>query len=290
MIGADRMSPDANRGSGMNSINTNIGAMIALRNLNAINAELQTTQNRISTGLKVASAKDDGATWAIAQQQRSTVSSLDAVKMSLSRNSSVIDVALTAGESISDLLTQLRERALEASDTSIDSTARSALNADFVAIRNQITKTLANAGFNGINLLNGSKTSIAALANAEGTSRLTVDAQNMSLGGAIVTLSANASFTTATAAANLLSALDDSINNVSIALGRLGTSSKSLDTHLTFIGKLQDTITAGIGRLVDADMAKESARLQSLQVRQQLAIQMLSISAQSQSWVLSLFR
>lgn len=290
MIGADRMSPDENRGSGMNSINTNIGAMIALQNLNAINAALQTTQNRISTGLKVASAKDDGATWAIAQQQRSTVSSLDAVKESLSRNSSVIDVALTAGESVSDLLTQLRERALEASDTSIDSTARRALNDDFIAIRNQITKTLANAGFNGINLLNGSKTSIAALANAEGTSRLTVDAQNMSLGGAIVTLSANASFTTATAAANLLSALDTSINNVSIALGRLGTSSKSLDTHLTFIGKLQDTITAGIGRLVDADMAKESARLQSLQVRQQLAIQMLSISAQSQSWVLSLFR
>lgn len=274
----------------MNSINTNIGAMIALQNLNAINAELQTTQNRISTGLKVASAKDDGATWAIAQQQRSTVSSLDAVKESLSRNSSVIDVALTAGESVSDLLTQLRERALEASDTSLDSTARSALNDDFIAIRNQITKTLANAGFNGINLLNGSKSSIAALANAEGTSRLTVEAQNMSLGGTIVTLSANAALSSATAATDLLSTLDASINNVSIALGRLGTSSKSLDTHLTFIGKLQDTITAGIGRLVDADLAKESARLQSLQVRQQLAIQMLSISAQSQSWVLSLFR
>ena len=274
----------------MNSINTNIGAMIALQNLNAINAELQTTQNRISTGLKVASAKDDGATWAIAQQQRSTVSSLDAVKESLSRNSSVIDVALTAGESVSDLLTQLRERALEASDTSLDSTARSALNDDFIAIRNQITKTLANAGFNGINLLNGSKSSIAALANAEGTSRLTVDAQNMSLGGTIVTLSANAALSSATAATDLLSTLDASINNVSIALGRLGTSSKSLDTHLTFIGKLQDTITAGIGRLVDADLAKESARLQALQVRQQLAIQMLSISAQSQSWVLSLFR
>jgi len=274
----------------MNSINTNIGAMIALQNLNAINAELQTTQNRISTGLKVASAKDDGATWAIAQQQRSTVSSLDAVKESLSRNSSVIDVALTAGESVSDLLTQLRERALEASDTSLDSTARRALNDDFIALRNQITKTLANAGFNGINLLDGSRSSIAALANAEGTSRLTISAQNMSLGGAIVTLSANASFTTATAAADLLSALDASINNVSIALGRLGTSSKSLDTHLTFIGKLQDTITAGIGRLVDADMAKESARLQALLTKQQLAVQMLSISAQSQSWILNLFR
>ena len=266
------------------------GSTYALQNLNAINKDLQTTQNRISTGLKVASAKDDGATWAIAQQQRATVSSLDAVKQSLSRNSSVVDVALTAGESVSDLLSQLRDKALEASDTSLDSTARSALNNDFVALRNQITKTLANAGFNGINLLDGSKTSIAALANAEGTSRLTVPAQNMSLGGSIVTLTANAGFTTGTAAGNLLSILDASINNVSSALGRLGTSSKSLDTHLTFIGKLQDTITVGIGNLVDADLAKESARLQSLQVRQQLAIQMLSISAQSQSWVLSLFR
>jgi len=274
----------------MNSINTNIGAMIALQNLNAINKDLQTTQNRISTGLKVASAKDDGATWAIAQKQRSTVSSLDAVKESLSRNSSVVDVALTAGESVSDLLSQLRDKALEASDTSLDSTAREALKNDFVAIRNQITKTLANAGFNGINLLNGSKSSIAALANAEGTSRLTVAAQNMSLGGSIVTLAANADFSTASSAASLLSTLDSSINNVSAALARLGTSSKALDTHLTFIGKLQDTITVGIGNLVDADMAKESARLQSLQVRQQLAIQMLSISAQSQSWVLSLFR
>ncbi len=274
----------------MNSINTNIGAMVALQNLNAINKDLQTTQNRISTGLKVASAKDDGATWAIAQSQRSTVSSLDAVKESLSRNSSVIDVAMTAGESVSDLLSQLRDKALEASDTSLDSTARNALKDDFVAIRNQITMTLANAGFNGINLLNGSRSSIAALANADGTSRLTVDAQNMSLGGSIVTLGASASFSTASSAATLLSSLDSSINNVSAALARLGTSSKSLDTHLTFIGKLQDTITAGIGNLVDADMAKESARLQSLQVRQQLAIQMLSISAQSQSWVLGLFR
>lgn len=274
----------------MNSINTNIGAMVALRNLNAINADLQTTQNRISTGLRVASAKDDGAAWAIAQQQRSTVSSLDAVKQSLSRNSSVVDVALTAGESVSDLLTQLRDRALEASDTSLDSTARSALNNDFIALRNQITKTLANAGFNGINLLNGSRSSIAALANAEGTSRMTVDAQNLSLGGAIVTLSANAALSSATAAGSLLSFLDASINNVSVALARLGTASKSLDRHQTFIGKLQDKITEGIGNLVDADLAKESARLQSLQVRQQLAIQMLSISSQSQSWVLSLFR
>jgi flagellin len=274
----------------MSSINTNVGAMIALQNLNAINSQLMTTQNRISTGLKVASAKDDPATWAIAQRQRSEVNALDAVKGSLSRTSSVIDVALSAGESISDMLSELKEKALAASDTSLDTTARNALKEDFVSIRNQITKSLQNAGFNGINLLDGSKSAITALANSSGTSRMTVSGQNMSLGGLIITLSAAATFTTATAAQNLIATIDSSINNVSAALSKLGTSSKSIDRHQTFVGKLQDTMTEGIGRLVDADMAVEAARLQSLQIKQQLAVQSLSLANQSQSWVLSLFR
>ncbi len=274
----------------MTSINTNTGAMIALQNLNAINADLASTQNRISTGFKVGSAKDNGAVWAIAQNQRSQVSSLDAVKDSLSRTSSVIDVALAAGSSISDLLSDLRQKALEASDSSLDTTARNALNADFVSIRDQITKTLSNASFNGINLVNGSRASTSALANAQGTSRMTVAAQNLSLGGTIVTIGASASFASATSAANLLSSLDSSINNVSLALAHLGTSSKQLDMHATFVGKLQDTIEAGIGNMVDADMAKESARLQSLQIKQQLAVQALSIANQSSSYILKLFQ
>ncbi len=274
----------------MVSINTNIGAMIALQNLNAINAQLATTQARISTGLKVSSAKDDGAKWAIAQSERANVSSLDAVKESLSRNSSVVDIAMTAGESVSDLLSQLREKALEASDTSLDTTSRNALQSDFISIRNQITKTLSNASFNGINLLDGSKSSISALANAQGTSRMTVAGENMSLGGSIITLAATAAFSSATSATNLLSTLDSSINNVSAALAKLGTSSKMLDSHMAFIGKLQDTLTASIGNLVDADLAEESTRLQALQVRQQLAIQTLSIANQSSAYILNLFR
>ncbi len=274
----------------MSSINTNTGAMIALQNLNAISAQMQTTQNRISTGLKVASAKDDGATWAIAQNERSQVSSLDAVQTSLSRTSSAIDVAMTAGESVSDLLSQMRDKALAASDTSLDTTSRIALQNDFVALRKQITQTLNTAGFNGINLLNGSKTSISALADATGQNRMTVAAQNMSLGGSIVTLTAGATFASATDASNLLSSLDASINNVSSALSSLGTSSKAIGTHTTYIGKLQDTLTASIGNLVDADMARESANLQSLQVKQQLAIQALSIANQSSSYLLQLFK
>jgi flagellin len=274
----------------VNSVNTNVGAMIALQNLNKTNTDLQTTQNRINTGLKVGSAKDDGAAFAIAQSQRSTVSSLDAVKDSLSRATSVVDVASSAGESVSDMLTQLKEKALAASDTSLDSTSRSALKADFDSIRDQITKTLTNASFNGINLVDGSQTSVTALANADGSSVLTVAAQNLSLGGSIVTLASDASFATASSAGALLSTLDSSINSVSAALAKLGTSSKAVDNHLEFVGKLQDSITAGIGNLVDADLAKESAKLQALQTKQQLGIQALSIANQSTSTVLSLFR
>lgn len=273
----------------MNSINTNVGAMVALRNLNAISAELIATQNRISTGLKVASARDDGSTWAIAQMQRSKLSSLDVVKESLSRNASVVDVALTAGENISDMLSELREKALEASDTSLNTASRNALKSDFDAIRNQITRALKNAGFNGINLLDGSRSSIAALANAEGTDHLTVKAQNLSLGGGIITLSAMATFSSAASAQSLIGTLEASINNVTGALARLGTSAQSLDRHNIFIGKLQDTMEASIGRLVDADMAKESTKLQALQVKQQLAIQTLAIANRSQNYLLQLF-
>ncbi len=274
----------------MNSINTNIGAMIALQNLNSINADLMTTQNRVSTGLKVASAKDDPSAWAIAQSERSQVSSLDAVKDSLSRSSSAIDVAMTAGESISDLLSQLKEKALEASDTSLDTTSRQALNTDFIAIRKQITQTLANADFNGINLLDGSRSSISALAGVDASNRMTVAAHNLSLGGTIITLSANAGFATATSASALLSSLTASINNVSSALASFGTSSKALDSQQTFVGKLQDSLNGAIGDLVDADMARESANLQALQVKQQLAIQALSIANQSSSYLLKLFQ
>ncbi len=274
----------------MQSVNTNVGAMIALQNLNSTSSQLQATQQIISTGLKVGSAKDDGATYAIAQSQRATVSSLDAVKDSLNRGSSVVDVAMSAGDSVTDLLTQMKEKALAASDTSLDSTSRSAMATDFNSLRDQITKTLSNASFNGINIIDGTNSSISALANSSGSSTITVAGENMSLGGSIVTVASASTFASATSASNLLTTLDTSINNVSAALAKLGTASTALSNHQTFVGKLQDSLNAGIGNLVDADMAQESAKLQALQTKQQLGVQALSIANQSTSTVLSLFR
>ena len=274
----------------MNSVNTNVGAMIALQNLQVTNNELTQVQSRINTGKKVSSAKDNGAVWAIAQGQRAEIGALNAVKDSLQRGQSAVDVSLAAGESVSDLLVQLKEKALAATDTSLTSSARSALNEDFKSIRDQIATVVSNAAFNGVNLLDGSSTGgFAALANVSG-STITVDSQDMSLSGSVVTLGATDQINTASAATASLALVAASIDNVGASLAKLGTGSNSLGTHLTFVGKLQDTLEAGVGNLVDADLAKESARLQSLQTKQQLGVQALSIANSSTSILLGLFR
>ncbi len=272
------------------SVNTNVGAMVALQNLNSTNMALQQTQTRINTGLKISSAKDNGAIWAMAQNQRATISSLDAVKDSLNRGSSIIDVASSAGASISDLLTQMKAKALAASDASLDTTSRAALNEDFKALRDQISTVIDNADFNGANLLKSGAADLQSLANADGTSYITAKAQDMTLGGSNVTLTAAASFSSATTALALISVVTTSLTNVNAALARLGTASKEFDTHKTFVSSLQDSLTAGVGNLVDADLAKESANLQALQTKQQLGIQALSIANQAPQSIMSLFR
>ena len=275
----------------LNSVNTNSGALIALQNLQSTNAELATTQSRINTGKKVNSAKDNGAVWATAQGQRAEVSALNAVKDSLSRGSSAVDVSIAAGESVSDLLIQLKEKALSATDKSLTTSARSALNEDFKAIRDQITTVVTNAKFNGVNLLDNSTGTAGykALSNTAG-STIKVAGENLSLGGANVTVAAPTTIGTSTLATTALGLVNASIDKVSASLARLGTGSKSLETHSTFVGKLSDALESGIGNLVDADLAKESARLQSLQTKQQLGVQALSIANSSSSILLGLFR
>jgi len=274
----------------MFSVNTNGGALIALENLNNTSQQLQRAQEIISTGLAVGSAQDNGAIWAIAQNERSTNTSLDAVKQSLQTGQSILDVANSAGSTVSDLLNQMKAKALAASDTSLDANSRAALNNDFIALRNQITSTIANADFNGVNLLDGSVTKITSLANATGTSVLTTNAQNLSLGGSIITIAATGTIGTTTAASAMVSTVATSLLNVDNALATLGTNASALQTHLTFVSNLQDTLTTGIGNLVNADMAKESATLQALQTKQQLGIQALSIANSSSSALLGLFR
>ena len=273
------------------SVHTNTSAMIALQNLNATNKQMEDVQQRISTGLQVSTAKDNASVYSIAQGQRADLNGLNAVRDSLNRANSVADVSMAAGESVSDLLNQLREKVVGAMDTSIDTTSRNALNGDFKAILQQITHIVENATFNGSNILDGSLSKdIQYIANADANSTITLSVRTIALGGPIITITAGAQLTTATSAGNILSQLDASILNLNANLGALGSQAKQIEGHISFISKLQDSIQGGIGHLVDADMAQESSRLQALQVQQQLGTQSLSIANQAPQQILNLFK
>ena len=274
-----------------NSVHTNVAAQIALQNLTTTNSRLADVQSRVSTGLKVQGAKDNAAIWAIAQTQRADVGALGAVKQSLDRATSIADVALSAGESISDLLNQLKEKVTAAKDTSLKTQSRQLLNADFQALMKAIKSAVDNAAFDGGNILNGSLTTgIKFLANADASAFVTLASKNLSLGGSIIELSLSDSLMTLTGAATALTKLDDSITQLNAALGEIGAQAKQIQAHNTFVSKLVDTLESGIGNLVDADLAKESARLQALQVQQQLGARSLSIANQAPQIILSLFQ
>ena len=272
------------------SVNTNAGALTALQYLSATQGALAKTQTAINSGMKVASARDDGAIYAIAQNQRGAVAGYASVINSINNGTSSIDVALSAGQSISDLLIQLKQKALSAADSSLDTASRQALNSDFTALRDQITTIVKNAVFNNFNLVDGSTNMVQALASSDGARRITTMAQNLSLDGSIVTLASTATVSTQAKASALISVIQTSLTNVNSALAKLSAGAAKFSIQATFTQKLSDTLTAGIGNLVDANMADESASLQSLQVKQQLGVQALSIANQAPQTILSLFQ
>jgi len=273
------------------SIQTNKAAMIALQNLNSTTGSLQDTQTKIGTGLRISSAKDNSAIWAIAQDQRADLGGLAAVKMGLDRAQSIGETALTAGKSISELLVQMKEKVVAAQDQSLTSISRQALDTDFKQLLKQITQVVRDAAFDGAKLLDNSLPGgLGFLADADGSSTITLSNQDMRLGQSIITLTTAASILSLTNAQTSLSLLNASIDNVSLALAEMGAQVKQLENHNTFVGKLSDSVEAGVGNLVDADLARESARLQALNVQQQLGAQALSIANQSPQIILPLFR
>jgi flagellin len=181
----------------------------------------------------------------------------------------------------------MKEKALAASDTSLNTASFNALVSDFDSLRDQVQKAADNAKFNGVSLANGGVANMTFLANTDG-SGFTVKAQTLGLTG--LGLTSGSTFADAAAAKTMIGTIDKAIGTATNKLASLGTASTGLDTHLTFVGKLQDSLDAGVGNLVDADLAKESAKLQSLQTKQQLGIQALSIANSSTSSILSLFR
>lgn len=275
------------------SVNTNAPALTALQELTKTNIDLAVTEQRIATGLEIESAEDNAAVFAIAQNLRAEFEGFLAVNTSLDRSISALDIAIAATESIQDLLIEAKERVVAAADAGLDQESRAALQLDFEALRDQINIIVLNAEFNGTNLIDDGTDTISAITSSDALQTITASHQTLQLlsgtTGTIVTLSANSTFTTATQAQQLVSALNNSIINLSDSLTLFGSTAAALDRQRLFTQELLDTLEVGIGNLVDADLARESANLQALQVQQQLGTQALSIANSTPGIILSLF-
>ncbi|PBC04514.1 flagellin [Mesorhizobium sp. WSM3860] len=293
----------------MSSIMTNSAALTALQSLNNTNKQLEVTQSRISTGYRVATASDNAAYWSIATSMKSDNKALSAVQDSLGLGAGKVDTAYTAINDVKDQVDLIKTKLVTARGASQEDQQKIAT--EIKAIQDQIKSSVTNANFAGSNLLQNDGTAasdlnIVASYNRTG-STVTIDTIKVAsadtqvldtagTGGMVGGLLAT-SFFDPSSAAVADTAIDTALGTVETALGKLSTGAASLgaaksriDTQQSFLSNLSDSIDKGVGSLVDADMNKESTRLQALQVQQQLGIQALSIANGNSQQILSLFR
>ena len=272
-----------------NSINTSPGVFVALRNLSSVNRNLDVAQNRVSTGFKVSGPLDDASNFAIAQGIRGELKAIGAVTQGLNTAKGIGKVAVAGTTAVSNLLTDIRSKLTELSNEGITTNQRAILEEDFNQLVSQAANFIDNAVFNGVNLLDtaGASPAINTLSNLTGGS-LTLS--NADLRTQVLSL-AGASFANASAAQAVLStqyaALESVVNT---ALGTLGAEVRALELQTQFLEQISDANEEGLGNIVDADLGRESARLTSLQVQQQLSIQTLGIANQRPQSLLGLFR
>jgi len=267
----------------MNSVNTNRQAIFALQSLNLTNSDLGSVQKRVSTGFRVADARDDGGAFAVASAVRSDIAGVTAVNEQLGGIKGVLQTTFAALTQVTDTMKQARQVLTRLADGAISTEQRDQYNAQYQSLATQIEDFIADANYNGTSLLGG--TDIESIRNEAGDN-FTIVAET----AADLQITNAAYATAALANAELIGGFVDVENAVSAALNKFGTSMQYVENQITYNSKKNDALTDGLGALVDADLAKESAQLQSLQTRQQLGIQTLSLANQGPQVLLSLFR
>jgi len=275
----------------MNSVNTNVGSMVALQSLNKTSDQLSVVQKRVSTGFRVSDAKDDGGAFAVAQSVRADVSGLTAANEQLGGTKGVLETTFAALGKVSESMVKIRETLTRLADGTINDDQRGQYEAQYTALRTQIENFVSDATYNGRTLLTtdaaaggGDITAIRnesggtfTVAAIDGAGSLLVAAAPTDAAAAQTALAAGGDFKTVESA-------------VADALNQFGSDSNYIDSQIRYNKDKADAMEGGLGALVDADLAKESAKLQSLQIRQQLGSQALSISNQAPQMLLSLFR
>ena len=272
----------------LNSVNTNIGAMTALQSLNRTNDALAAVQKRVSTGFRVADAKDDGGAFAVAQSVRGDVAGLTAANEQLGGLKGIIDVTLTSLGQVSKTMVEVRTVLTRLADGTINDEQRDQYEQQYDQLRTQIERFIDDATYNGRTLLSTDIVAgggdIVTIRNEQGTT-LTLAAFDGATDFVV-----DAAPVDATAAQTAITGNWTDISKaINDALNRLGADSRYVDSQIGYNRDKLDAIEGGLGALIDADIAKEAARLQALQIRQQLGTQTLSITNQAPQALISLF-
>ncbi|MFA5950126.1 MAG: flagellin [Hyphomicrobium sp.] len=307
----------------MSSLNTNVAALTALQTLNKSSKELLVTQNRISTGLRVASAADNAAYFSIATTLRSDNAAISTVADALGLGSATVEVAEAGIKNAIETVSQIKAKLVAARAPGLD---RAKIQTEISALQSSLRSTADSAVFSGQNFLAGDSTgpttkTIVSSFSRDSTGAISIGTISIDVGptgtllfdtggaGAGIldsdrTVTSGATYSVATLdisaitddSADLVD-LEDLVKGVDAALSAitdaatiLGAAKSRISLQSDFVSKLRDTIDTGIGQLVDADLNEESTRLQALQVRQQLGVQALGIANQSAQQILSLFQ
>ena len=284
-----------------NSINTNRQAVFAMQTLNFNTTELNGVQKRVSTGFRVADSRDDTGAFSVAQAVRSDIAGVTAVNEQLGGARGILATTLSALGEVSNTMQQIRTTLTRLGDSNVVGDSRLQYQEQFASLVQQTRNFLTDATYNGRSLLPVSGTaggSISGIRNESGAqySIAGVAASTLVIGGTMTgpivvpTSAAEAigyfSGAVTSTGTNLFS-VENRVNN---ALASFGASAKFVDNQVAFNTKRIDALTDGLGALVDADLAKESARMTALQTRQELSLQTLSMANQTPQKLLSLFR
>ncbi len=275
----------------MTTIHTNPGALVAQQTLRNITTSLDKVSKQIQTGYKVADAKDDASTFAVAQGLRANVASLGAVQQSLSGAVGLAEVGLAGATAVSNLFAEIKAKLTQLADNSITATQRTTYTTDLKDLATQAKDLISQAKFNGTNLLNNT-TAVNFIADTVGTQIGVTGVQvftsastfNASIGASVTATLAR---TLLNSSSNTLDLLVAATNN---ALSGIAGDLRAIEAQNSFVKSISDATEKGLGALVDADLAKASSRLQSLQAQQQLSTQAITIANQAPSVLLALFR
>jgi flagellin len=292
-----RKAPTRNKDIAMTSILTNNSAMVALQSLQSINANLSKTQDMISTGKEIGSAKDNGAVWSISTKMESDANMFNAISKELGVGKATVDVALAGVDQLTGTLDEMEALAVAGKSEGADFAK---LNEQITALKDKMDAVVDGAQFNGINVLKdtvdgtnaginiASSVSRASPGAQSGVDTIEVDAQDLTTDVVGVTLTALDG--TSAVADTVIDEIQTMRDAVLTAGSSLGAKSSQVGDQMEFVGAMRDALKSGIGVLTDTNMEEASAKLQALQVQQQLATQSLSIANQAPQNILSLFR